>query len=179
MTEARFATIGHSNRSRDEVILMLREAGVTALADVRAFLRSRANPAFNIDALPDALADAGILYRHFPALGGRRGKQADVDPSVNGFWRERGFHNYADYALGPEFTAGFAELLELGAKCRTALICAEAVWWRCHRRVITDYLLLSGHAVDHLMGPGQVMPARPSEGAVLREDGKVTYPAAP
>lgn len=174
---ARFSTIGHSTRGLDEFLSMLRAAQVELLVDVRSFPRSRTNPVFNIDRLPADLAAVQIGYRHFPSLGGRRPRQKGVDETLNAFWRVQAFHNYADYALSPEFTAAFEDLLRLGRDSRPALMCSEAVWWRCHRRIITDYLLLNGHAVDHLMGPGQVEHATPTPGAVRRADGKIVYPA--
>ena len=174
---AQFMTIGHSNRSLEEVLDMLREARIGLLVDVRTFPRSRANPVFNIDTFPEALEGVQIAYRHCPDLGGRRKKQPEVDEDVNAFWRVQSFHNYADYALGDAFAAAFDELLRLGAHQRLALMCSEAVWWRCHRRIITDYLLLNGFPVDHLMGPGQVDHATPTPGAVKRADGKIVYPA--
>lgn len=173
---AGFATIGHSTRPLDEFLDVLRAARVELLVDVRTFPRSRTNPAYNIDRLPDDLGEVQIGYRHVPALGGRRPRQPGVPDELNALWRVRSFHNYADYALGPEFAEAFAELLRLGAGRRLALMCAEAVWWRCHRRIITDWLLLHGEAVDHLMGPGQTEAARPTPGAVRRDDGKVVYP---
>lgn len=172
-----FYTIGHSNRAPEVVIDMLREAQIGLLIDVRSFPKSRSNPDFNDDRFPDRLAEVQIGYRHMLALGGRRKKQPQVDDAVNDFWRVRSFHNYADYALGPEFQAAFAELLELGSKQRVAMMCSEAVWWRCHRRIITDYLLLNGHEVQHLMAPGRIDPAKPSEGAERQPDGRITYPA--
>jgi uncharacterized protein (DUF488 family) len=174
---ARFTTIGHSTRSLDELLDMLRAARVEMLVDVRSFPRSRTNPAFNIDSLPDDLARVQIGYRHCRALGGRRPKQAAVDPRLNAHWRVQSFHNYADYALGEEYSAAFAELVDFGKDKRLALMCSEAVWWRCHRRIITDYLLLNGHEVDHLMGPGQVDAATPTPGAQRTAQGKVVYPA--
>jgi uncharacterized protein (DUF488 family) len=174
-----FATIGHSNRPLDEVLGMLREGEVGVLIDVRTFPRSRSNPAFNIDTLPVELEEVQIGYRHVAALGGRRPRQPDIDESVNALWRVRSFHNYADYALGPEFGAALAEVVELAAARRVALMCAEAVWWRCHRRIITDYLVLGGHPVEHLMAPGRSEPARPTPGAQRTAEGKVVYPAAP
>ena len=174
---ARFTTIGHSTRSLAEFTGMLREAEVTLLVDVRAFPRSRTNPAFNIDTLPENLAPLQIGYRHLRDLGGRRPRQPDVDPATNALWRVQSFHNYADYALGEQFAAAFAELLELGQRSRLALMCSEAVWWRCHRRIIADHLLLNGHPVEHLMAPGQVEPAAPTPGAQRTADGKVVYPA--
>lgn len=174
---ARFSTIGHSSRSLDEFLSMLRAAEVELLVDVRSFPRSRTNPVFNIDRLAEDLAAVQIGYRHCPALGGRRPRQMGVDQTLNAFWRVQAFHNYADYALSPEFSAAFEELLRLGRDRRVALMCSEAVWWRCHRRIITDYLLAAGHPVTHLMGPGQAEPARMTPGAVAGADGRVTYPA--
>lgn len=176
---ARFTTIGHSTRSLDEFLSMLRAAEADLLVDVRSFPRSRTNPVFNIDRLPDELAKVQIGYCHCPALGGRRPGQAGVDGTLNALWRVQAFHNYADYALGPEFTAAFEKLLRLGRNRRPALMCSEAVWWRCHRRIITDYLLLNGRAVDHLMGPGHTEHAAPTPGARRAEDGKIVYPAIP
>jgi uncharacterized protein (DUF488 family) len=173
-----FATIGHSNRTLVEFVTMLRETSVDLLIDVRAFPRSRANPAFNIDRLPGDLERFQIGYRHIPELGGRRPKQKAVDGELNALWRMQSFHNYADYALSDEFHDAFEELLRLGADRRLALMCSEAVWWRCHRRIITDYLLLNGHAVDHLMGPGQIEHATPTPGAQRTAEGKVIYPMA-
>lgn len=174
---ARFSTIGHSTRGLDEFLSMLRAAQVELLVDVRSFPHSRTNPVFNIDRLPEDLAAVQIGYRHCPALGGRRSKQAGIDASLNAFWRVQAFHNYADYALGPEFTAAFEELLRLGHDRRPALMCSEAVWWRCHRCIITDYLLLNGHAVDHLMGPDHTEHATPTPGAQRTDDGKIVYPS--
>lgn len=174
---APFASIGHSNRDLDEFLTMLRAEGVGMVADVRRYPRSRSNPAFNIDRLPDDLAQAQIGYRHLPALGGRRARQPGIEPWQNALWRVRAFHDYADYALGPEFAAGFDELLALGHGQRVAVMCAEALWWRCHRRIICDYLLLHGHGVDHLMAPGHVEAAHPTPGARLTPVGKVVYPA--
>ncbi len=177
MIVAQFTTIGHSSRSLGEFIAMLGDAQVGLLLDVRAFPRSRSNPVFNIDSLPAALQQAGIGYRHWPEFGGRRPRQAGVDESLNALWRVQSFHNYADYALGRCFGAAFDELVGLGQKRRVALMCSEAVWWRCHRRIIADYLLLNGHAVDHLMAPGQILHATPTPGAQRTAQGRVVYPA--
>ena len=173
---ARFTTIGHSNRSLGEFLDMLRGARVDLLIDVRTFPRSRTNPAFNIDRLPDDLAGVQIGYRHCPALGGRRPKQPAADENLNALWRVQSFHNYADYALGDDFSAAFDDLVRLGRDRRLALMCSEAVWWRCHRRIIADYLLLNGHPVDHLMAPDKIVHATPTAGAQRTGDGKVVYP---
>lgn len=174
---AEFTTIGHSNRSLAEFVTMLREANVGLLIDVRAFPRSRSNPAFNIDRLPADLESFQIGYRHIPELGGRRPKQKGVDDKLNAVWRVQSFHNYADYALSEDFHNTIQALLLLGTGRRLALMCSEAVWWRCHRRIITDYLILNGREVDHLMGPGQIEHATPTLGAQRTVDGKVIYPA--
>ena len=176
---AAFMTIGHSNRTLEEFVGMLRAARVGLLVDVRSFPRSRSNPAFNIDCLPHDLAQVQISYRHCPALGGRRPKQPVVDERLNAFWRVRSFHNYADYALGDAFAAAFDAIVELGREAPLALMCSEAVWWRCHRRIITDYLVLNGHAVEHLMGPGRTQQAVPTPGARRTDAGKVIYPPDP
>jgi uncharacterized protein (DUF488 family) len=172
-----FYTIGHSNRAPEVVVDMLREAQIGLLVDVRSFPKSRSNPDYNDDRFPDRLAEVQIGYRHMLALGGRRKKQPQVDDDVNDFWRVRSFHNYADHALGPEFQEAFSELLDLGREQRIAMMCSEAVWWRCHRRIITDYLLLNGYEVQHLMAPGRSDPAKPSDGAERQPDGRVVYPA--
>ena len=176
---AQFTTIGHSNRSLAAFVGMLQGAAVDLLIDVRTFPRSRANPEFNIDRLPHDLERFQVGYCHIPELGGRRAKQDGVDDRLNALWRNQSFHNYADYALSDAFGDALGRVLRLGMDRRVALMCSEAVWWRCHRRIITDYLVLNGHPVDHLMGPGQIEHAMPTPGARTTNDGKVTYPAEP
>jgi uncharacterized protein (DUF488 family) len=171
-------TIGHSTRPLDELIGMLAAAGVARLADVRYIPRSGRHPQFNIDTLPAALAEAGIDYRHLPALGGRRGARKDA-PSRNTLWRVQAFRNYADYAETPAFQSGLAELERLAAERTTAIMCAEAVWWRCHRRLVTDYMLARGWEVIHLMAPGRQEPAALTDGAVPQPDGTILYPEKP
>ena len=172
----KFFTIGHSNRDFEAFAGMLREAGIGLVADVRSFPRSRSNPQFNIDCLPDRLSELHIGYLHFPELGGRRKAQAEVPAAVNGFWRNQSFHNYADYALSPPFHAALNALIEQGKERRAAIMCAEAPWWRCHRRIITDYLLLKGYPVDHLMGPGKSQAATATAAARPARDARVVYP---
>ena len=112
-----------------------------------------------------------------PAPGGRRNLQPDVPEALNATWRKGSFHSYADHALSSEFVVALDELIGFGRSLRLAAICSEAVWWRCHRRIIADYLLLNGHAVTRLMGAGREEPARPTPGAKRTADGKVLYPA--
>jgi uncharacterized protein (DUF488 family) len=173
-----FHTIGHSTRTIEEFVALLREAKVTLVVDVRTVPRSRTNPQYNRETLPESLVPFGIGYDHIAPLGGLRGKKRDVAPDVNGFWQNDSFHNYADYAMGEEFRAGLARLRELGSQHRCAIMCAEAVWWRCHRRIITDYLLAAGAAVFHILGPGHIEPAHITEGARRDPAGHLSYPAA-
>ncbi len=139
--------------------------------------RSRTNPQFNGDSLPETLTPWQIGYEHIAKLGGLRGKAQNVEPSPNAYWRLRGFRNYADYALTEPFAAGLAQLRELAGAHRCVIMCAEAVWWRCHRRIITDYLLSEGERVMHILGTAHVDEASLTPGAVVRGDGKIIYPA--
>jgi uncharacterized protein (DUF488 family) len=171
-----FFTVGHSNRSLEEFVELLSGAEVRVLADVRRIPRSRANPQFNQDVLGGSLAPFGIAYEPMAALGGRRGVVKSVSPDVNGLWRNLSFHNYADYALSAEFSAGLGQLIEQGRERRNAVMCSEAVWWRCHRRIVADYLIASGETVFHIMGLGRFEPATLTAGAEIRPDGKIVYP---
>lgn len=172
-----FFTIGHSTRTIDEFNDLLQESGVNLVVDVRSIPRSRTNPQFNQQSLPEALAPWQIGYEHIAALGGLRGKVHGVVPSPNAYWRVRSFQNYADYALTAPFAAGLALLREYGGQHRTVIMCAEAVWWRCHRRIISDYLLAAGDHVMHILGKSHVDVASLTPGAVVRDDGTVVYPA--
>lgn len=172
-----FYSIGHSTRDTAEFADLLRVGGVECVVDVRSVPRSRANPQFNGDALPKSLEPFGIGYSHLAELAGLRGKDKTVDDAVNGYWRNRSFHNYADYALTAAFQAGLATLLDLGRRETCAVMCAEAVWWRCHRRIIADYLLARGKAVYHLMDKDRVHPAKMTEAAQAGGNGKLVYPA--
>lgn len=144
---------------------------------MRSIPRSRTNPQFNGETLHETLAHAQIGYEHIAELGGRRGKSPNNEPSPNGYWRVRGFRNYADYALTTPFALGLARLMALGAEHRCAIMCAEAVWWRCHRRIVTDYLLCHGEVVMHILGPSQAKEASLTPGAIERPDGRIIYPA--
>ncbi|SCZ05868.1 DUF488 family protein [Microvirga guangxiensis] len=166
-----FYTIGHSTRAIPEFVDLLREAKVGLVADVRTVPRSRTNPQFNRDTLPGSLAGYQIRYEHIAELGGLRGRQRQTEPSPNGFWENTSFRNYADYALTSRFIEGLERLTALGSENITAIMCAESVWWRCHRRIIADYLLASGHAVYHILGPGKIGPASMTPAARLTAHG--------
>lgn len=165
-------TVGHSTRSRERLLEILDGPGVRALADVRSFPSSRRYPQFNRTALHRWLPAAGIEYLHLPALGGRR---EPTPGSRNGAWRERGFRGYADYMASADFFAGIERLEQLARARPTAIMCAEALWWRCHRRLIADVLTIHGWEVCHL---GSGAPARHelTPFAKVGEAGTVTYP---
>ena len=171
-----FFTIGHSTRAIDEFVALLMTAEVKLVVDVRTVPRSRTNPQFNRDALPASLAAHGIAYEHFAALGGLRGKQPGVSPDVNAFWENASFHNYADYALSVEFHSGLEKLRALGHATCSTIMCAESLWWRCHRRIIADYLIAAGEEVLHVLGPGHTEPARMTPTARVEPDGTLAYP---
>ncbi len=174
---APFFTIGHSTRTLAELAGLLQLAEVRMLVDVRSVPRSRTNPQFNREGLGEALGAYQIGYRHSAALGGLRGRQKEIGPSPNGLWENASFRNYADYALTAPFRAGLAELRETGARQRTAIMCAEAVWWRCHRRLIADYLLAAGETVFHILSADSIKPATLTPGARPGPEG-IVYPAA-
>jgi uncharacterized protein (DUF488 family) len=172
-----FFTIGHSTRSIDEFVGLLKNAEVQRVVDVRTVPRSRANPQYNRDVLPAALSEFHIAYEHIAALGGLRGRKREVPPAVNAFWENKSFHNYADYAMGEDFLSGLTRLHELGHAERCAIMCAEAVWWRCHRRIIADYLLVAGDRVFHILGRHLIEPAHMTDAAKPGPAGILTYPA--
>lgn len=171
-------TIGHSTRSADELTALLRGCGVACLVDVRAFPRSRTNPQFNIETFPETLGCAGVRYHHSPGLGGRRGRQRLSGDSPNGYWRDEGFRNFADYALTPAFDTAFRAVLGIAATAPAAIMCAEAAWQRCHRQIIADWLLAAGWEVRHILGAGRIEPARLTPGALVSPEGAVRYPPA-
>lgn len=171
-----FFGVGHSTRTLDAFLALLHEAGVRGIADVRRFPASRRHPHFNRENLAATLPAAGIAYRHFPVLGGRRGKGDPQSP--NGWWEIEAFRNYADHALTPEFRRALADLRAYGHAQPVAVMCAEALWWRCHRRLVVDNLLAAGEPVTHLLDAGKHEPAHLSEGARVQPDGRVLYPPA-
>jgi uncharacterized protein (DUF488 family) len=170
--------IGHSTRPIGDFIRLLEESGIDLVVDVRTVPKSRFNPQFNADALAEALLSRAIGYRRMPDLGGLRGPRKDGRPSPNGFWENENFKNYADYAGSPPFMAALRELRDLGRAHTCAILCAEALWWQCHRRIIVDYLLAAGETAIHIMGEGKREPAQMTEAAVVGADGVIAYPPA-
>lgn len=170
MPEHTYYTIGHSTRTVAELASLLLEAGCDLVIDVRTIPRSRTNPQFNHDVIASALAPYGIGYHPLRALGGLRGHRRGAGPSPNAFWTNASFRNYADYALSAEFREGLAALRGAGE----AHTC---VWWRCHRRIIADYLIAAGVSVRHILGAGHIEPAPLTQAARRQPDGSLLYPA--
>jgi uncharacterized protein (DUF488 family) len=165
-------TVGHSTHPLDGFFGLLRDAGVAALADVRRYPGSRRQPHFNREALAETLPAAGIAYAHFERLGGRR----DVVPgSPNHGWDNEAFVAYADHMATPEFAEGLARVEELARSGPTALMCAEGLWWRCHRRLTSDALLVRGRRVLHIAPDGATSEHELTPFAVV-SDGRLTYP---
>jgi uncharacterized protein (DUF488 family) len=164
-------TIGHSTLSIEDFISKLTSFEIQVLADVRSYPGSRRYPHFNREKLSASLADVGIRYEHFPELGGRRRARPD---SLNMTWRNESFRGYADYMETNEFRAGIDRLLDLSTTQRTAIMCSEAVWWRCHRSLISDYLKVKGIEVNHIMSIGKAEP-HPFTSAAGVVDGELSY----
>ncbi len=171
-------TAGHSNRTFDQLLALLRQAGVGAVADVRRFPGSRRLPHFNREPLAEALREAGIEYHWLEALGGRRPPLPPRE-SPNGGLEDEGFRGYADYMLGEAFRSGVLDLLALARRLPTAVLCAEALFWRCHRRLLSDFLACAGVEVVHLLEPGRRQAHTLTPGAVCAADGSVRYPPPP
>ena len=164
-------TVGHSTRSGEEFEQILKVHDIEVLVDVRTFPGSRRYPQFNREALAERLASQKISYLHEPRLGGRRTARPD---SHNTAWRNAQFRGYADHMETEEFKDGVRELLELAAKKRVAVMCAEAVWWRCHRSLISDYLKAEGHEVIHILDEKKT-EEHPFTSAARIVDGKLSY----
>lgn len=167
-------TIGHSNRDSEAFIALLAANQIETLADVRHFPGSRKCPQFNVEPLRAALAAAGIDYEPFTDLGGRRPPRPD---STNTAWRHPAFRGYADYMATPEFNSGIERLKALARTQRTAIMCAEAVWWRCHRGLLSDLFKLHATRVLHIMGTGAPRE-HPWTSAAHVADGHLDYRAA-
>ncbi|MGO1975398.1 MAG: DUF488 domain-containing protein [Propionibacteriaceae bacterium] len=172
-----FFTVGHSTRTLAEFIELLQAPRVELVVDVRRLPGSSRHPQFNEDALSASLGEVGIRYRRAEGLTGRRPVSRDVPFEINAWWDNRSFHNYADHALSNDFRRALAELREWGCTRRVAVMCSEAVWWRCHRRIITDHLLAHAEDVRHILGTDHIDAAQRSLGAVIGPHGNVTYPA--
>lgn len=171
-------TIGHSTRPLDEFIGLLHAASIQCVVDVRRLPGSRAYPQYNADALQQSLAEVGIEYWHLIALAGRR--RASEVPKLGdaSFWTNPSFRRYAAYAGTEQFHEGLRALEQRAKQQACVVMCAEAVWWRCHRRIISDYLLADGIGVLHIMGVGKVEPATLTKGACVI-DARLVYPANP
>ena len=168
----RIWTIGHSTRTVDEFISLLKENKIKLLADVRAWPGSKRYPQFNKDTLAESLTAHGISYEHFPELGGKRKSKPD---SRNTAWRNASFRGYADYMETEQFQKGIERLLNVAEETGpTAIMCAEAVWWRCHRSLIADYLKVRGVEVLHILGANKVEP-HPFTSAARMVNGQLSY----
>jgi uncharacterized protein (DUF488 family) len=168
-------TIGHSTRPIDEFLNVLAAYDIELVADVRSFPGSRHVPQYSATALESSLGKHGIAYRWIPALGGRRRS----DPtSVNLGWRHPAFRAYADHIATEEFSDGLFELLVLAYGLRTAIMCAEVLWWRCHRRIIADYLIAAGFPVVHIFDAAKREPASLTPGARPLASGTILYEGA-
>lgn len=165
-------TIGHSTRPLETFIGLLRAHGVTQLADIRSIPRSKRHPHFAGDALSASLPAAGIAYRHFPGLGGHRKPRRD---SPNTAWRHEGFRGYADYMQTGDFDAALDDLVAWSGAAATAIMCAEAVWWQCHRQLTADALVARGVGVAHIMSTSSA-PAHTLTAFARVVNGAVTYP---
>ena len=164
-------TVGHSTRSAEEFGRILLAHDIKVLVDVRSFPGSRRYPQFNRTALAESLNAIGIEYRHEPRLGGRRTPRAD---SHNTAWKNASFRAYADHMESEEFRKGVKDLLELAATARTAVMCAESLWWRCHRSLISDYLKAAGHTVIHILDQNK-SEEHPFTAAARIVDGELSY----
>jgi uncharacterized protein (DUF488 family) len=168
-------TIGHSTHQIDAFVALLVAHHIAQLADIRTVPKSRRHPHFHTDALARSLPERGVAYAHLPRLGGWRHAAAD---SPNDAWRNLSFRGYADYAMGEEFAHGLAQLRQLAAARRTAMMCSEALWWRCHRRLVADRLVAAGDSVCHISSDGRASAHQLTPFATVEPDGQITYPAA-
>jgi uncharacterized protein (DUF488 family) len=167
-------SIGHSTHAFDAFVELLRANGIERVADIRTVPKSRRHPHFHTDSLARELPAHGIAYEHLAALGGWRHAASD---SPNGGWRNASFRGYADYAMTPEFAAGLGALRALAAQAPTAMMCSEALWWRCHRRLVADRLVLGGDEVCHIGSDGRAAHHELSSFAAV-VDGRLIYPPA-
>ena len=169
-------TVGHSTRTLEDLLRLLRACHVACLADVRTIPRSRHTPQFDREALRIDLPKAGLRYVHLPRLGGLRKSSGKGSP--NGGWRNAGFRGFADYMQTDEFARGLDELWTIAAEARTAIMCAEALSWRCHRSLIADAFTVRGGKVHHIFSDRKVEEHRLTSFAVVAH-GRITYPPPP
>ena len=175
--DALLLTFGHSTADQTRITDLLRHAGVTSVVDVRTAPGSRRNPDLSRQRLAEWMPHSGTAYRWEPALGGFRRPPPD---SPDTFWRNDSFRGYAGHTRSPEFTAAMDDLLREAGEARTAVMCSESVWWRCHRRIIADFAVLArGRPVLHLAHDGRLAEHPPTSGARLRDDGLLVYDGAP
>jgi len=167
-------TIGHSTHPTEAFMALLREHGIAQVADIRTVPRSRRHPHFNTELLAQGLPEQGVAYLHLPRLGGWRRSGAD---SPNAAWRNASFRGYADYAMGEEFADGLGQLRRLAATRRTAIMCSEALWWRCHRRLVADHFVVAGDTVCHINSSGSASAHQLTTFATVTADRLITYPA--
>jgi uncharacterized protein (DUF488 family) len=166
-------TIGHSSHPLDRFLLLLAQHEIKALVDIRRFPGSRKHPQFGRDNLAAALEEAGVAYCWLEDLGGCRHKQRSDSPNLG--LENRGFRNYADYMLTDDYQEGVKRLLDVARQKRTTIMCAEGLFWRCHRRLVSDFLIANGVAIQHIMPTGELRPHTLTRGAII-EGGQVTYP---
>lgn len=167
-------SIGHSVHSFEAFVALLETNSIHSVVDIRTVPKSRRNPQFHTDSLASALPEAGLDYRHLASLGGWRKAEPE---SVNAGWRNKSFRGYADYAMTSEFAAGLAELRVVAAGKPTAMMCSEALWWRCHRRLVADRLVVQGDRVLHIGSDGKTSVHELTGFAKVDSGGQVTYPA--
>jgi len=168
-------TIGHSNRFFEDFLSLLKEFQIRLIADIRRYPGSRKFPHFNRGTLAELLSAQGIQYVWFEALGGRRHTAINEESSNTGI-KSPGYRNYADHMMTDEFLTAVDELIALGRKCRTAIMCAEKFYWKCHRRLLSDFLYVQGIAVFHILEHDTLREHKLTQGAVVTDKGLVTYP---
>jgi uncharacterized protein (DUF488 family) len=172
----RIFTIGHSNRTGEDFLALLKELGIETVVDIRRYPGSRKFPHFNREALEGTLKANGINYLWFESLGGRRHGEKNSESKNTGL-RSPAFRNYADYMGTEEFRGAIAKLLETAAASSTTIMCAEALYWRCHRKLVSDYLALHNVEVKHILEGGKLLDHKLTAGAVIAEGGDVIYPS--
>lgn len=178
MTPIDILSFGHGTLEAEQILDLLHGAGVEVLVDVRSFPASRRHPHVNREAMERWVPASGIEYRWIRNLGGFRPHTAECEHDV--VWRNASFRNYAGYTRSPEFRAAIVELLMIARQRRVAYMCSESVWWKCHRRLISDFLVCAqGVHVRHLMHDGSLQLHKPTDGLRLREDGLIVYDAGP